>query len=255
MLGDCVQQVSFPQAGSAVNEQRVVVPAGLFGYGHCCRVGKTIGRSDNEILKRVLGKETLWCRRFLDRNRKSIRRLGVGVFFEQGLVVWFVGGGKLDGKPSTKGDRHGIFNQRPELLVDPAEMELAGCGDVNYVVGERLWLEPIEPGPPGDRGDASTERLPELFPALGGRMRFHVLPRSALELLLLFSTGVSTPVEKPLSPIWTPPSGRTVSGTPSAGSRQSIDPVEGEYMGWRGASTRETKPTLYTPVEDTGDPL
>jgi hypothetical protein len=83
-------------------------------------------------------------------------------------------------------------------------MEFAGCGDVNHVIGDRLWLETIEPGPPGDRGDASTERLPELFPALGGRMRFHVLPRSALELLLLFSTGVSTPVEKPHFPYLDP---------------------------------------------------
>ena len=96
MLGDGVQKVSFPQAGSAVNEQGVVVPTGLFGYRHCCRVGKTIRWTDDEVLERVLGEETLCRRRFFDRYRHGTGRFGLGVFLEKRLVGRFVGGRKLD---------------------------------------------------------------------------------------------------------------------------------------------------------------
>ena len=46
-----VQQVSFTQAGAAVDEQRVVKPRGFIGHRLRRRVGKAVRRADNEIFE------------------------------------------------------------------------------------------------------------------------------------------------------------------------------------------------------------
>ena len=57
MVTHRVQQMGLAQACSPVDEQRVVVRAGLFGDGHGGGVGKTVGGADDEVLEGVLGDE------------------------------------------------------------------------------------------------------------------------------------------------------------------------------------------------------
>ena len=47
--------MSFPQADTAINKQRIVVIARLVGHGHRGGMGKLIARADNEIFKCILG--------------------------------------------------------------------------------------------------------------------------------------------------------------------------------------------------------
>ncbi len=55
MMSHGMEEVGLAEPGVAVDEQRVVVAAGLFGDRHRRRIWEPVGGSDDEVFERVAG--------------------------------------------------------------------------------------------------------------------------------------------------------------------------------------------------------
>ena len=74
VVADRVQEVGLAQAGRAVDEQRVVGPAGALGHRQRGGVGEAVRRADDELVERVAGVERARGPRAGRGRRRRARR-------------------------------------------------------------------------------------------------------------------------------------------------------------------------------------
>jgi hypothetical protein len=240
---DGLEEVGLPQAGAAVDEERVVLVPRLLGDRHRRRVREPVRWSDDEGLEAVAADGVL-------RLGSLVLRLGWRCELVVAVVLdVFERGGAMGLHDETDvGSEHlarGLLDEGPVLVVHPAEVELAGDREMDHVAVECLRTQVLEPGLPRDRGHPVAQPVPEPIPGLSLRMR---LQRDSSvrsdPYHFTFSTGMSTPVENqgtgiPLSAPLAPR--RRPSGS---GSVHRNHPAGGECMERPNTVATVGKPSL-----------
>ncbi len=178
VLRNRLEKVGLAQTGATEDEERVVVAAGLLGDRHGRGMGEAVALTDDEVLERVLRHQPpcLGMSSGRHRHRGGLRlRLVVD---DRSVECLPVQGPQFDGGIVAKGDPGDLFDQLAVLVVHPAEVELAGGGDAQCAALPFFEHQALQPCPPRDRGDPTTQGLAKLLPCTGGGMCLHVLPHS-----------------------------------------------------------------------------
>ena len=134
-MADRQQQVRLAQAGIAVNKQRIVGSAGIFGNTDGGRVGKFIGIADDKVVKSVA--------RHLRQH--------VLCFFAQLVIPDLVAGEHLQVEVLGEQIAQRLFDDAPIAGVDDVALEFAGAVEHQAVFIQADGRAVVKPGIHGGR--------------------------------------------------------------------------------------------------------
>lgn len=161
VMADGVEEMSLAQAGSAVDEQRVVaVFSGFFADRQRGGVGKTVRRSDNEVVKGV------FVLQVVDSTSGDLGGVGGGWNLR---TVGRVDGGVEIEVPTAQvydnilpeGFSGGVPDDISKALLNPVEMKLVGSHDGDGVAVTDLGTQRLQPAVPLQRRNPLLKRREE----------------------------------------------------------------------------------------------
>ena len=165
-MTDRVEEVRLPEAGPAVDEERVVRLCRRLCDGDRRRVGETVGGADDERLENVVSVETrrferlgrgarsrgvehLGVRDPLGRRRRSLDRF-VDRRAGEGLLGLLVGERGVDGddeaRVAPEGVRERVGELRPDPVLEVLPGPLVGDGDDDRALGDGEGCAELDEG-------------------------------------------------------------------------------------------------------------
>ncbi len=126
-MSHCVEQVGLAQAGTAIDEQRVVVSTGLFGDGHGSCPGETVRLAHDEALEAITGEQIGRRDAVVTPRRRSMSRIGETIVEGQTRLDSGLGLDDLENRVRVVPESVAIggIDQLSVLVAHPAQVEFA----------------------------------------------------------------------------------------------------------------------------------